>query len=101
MRRVFEIALYRVEYVQDFESVKNRHAEGCTAFHAQIARELSLAAAEQGMELPVPVHVAAMGVQALFDGVLQSWLLNRDGFDLEATSRDTMDVYLRGLGFRL
>ncbi|ABM40577.1 TetR family transcriptional regulator [Diaphorobacter sp. JS3050] len=101
MRRVFEIALYRVEYVEDFEAVKRHHVAGCAAFQAQIARELGLAAAAQGIDLPLSAPVAAMGVQALFDGLLQSWLLNDANFDLEAASRQTIDAYLRGLGFCL
>lgn len=100
-RRVFEIALYRAEYVEDLHAVRSRHVQECSAFKALIARELSLAAAEQGINLPMPAPVAAMGVQALFDGLLQSWLLQHASFDLAATSREAIDTYLRGLGFRL
>jgi len=100
-RRVFEIALYRVEYVEDLRVVRNRHSQECAAFAALIARELSLAAADQDIQLPMPAHIAAMGVQALFDGMLQSWLLQHASFNLVVTTCDGIDTYLRGLGFRL
>ena len=42
---------------------------------------------------------AALGLQALFDGLLQAWILGRAGFDLCAVGGDAVDAYLRGLGF--
>ena len=100
-RRVFEIALYRVEYVNDLAAVRDNHIEGCAQFGAIIERELRLAAEDQRIQLPMEASAAAMGVQALFDGLLQSWLLTHGRFDLVAVSRNAIDTYLRGLGFRL
>ena len=100
-RRVFEIALYRVEYVNDLAAVRDNHIEGCTDFCALIEGELRSAAEDQNVQLPMEPHTAAMGVQALFDGLLQSWLLTHGRFDLVTVSRGAIDAYLRGLGFRL
>ena len=100
-RRVFEIALYRVEYVNDLAAVRDNHIEGCTDFCALIEGELRSAAEDQNLQLPMEPHTAAMGVQALFDGLLQSWLLTHGRFDLVTVSRGAIDAYLRGLGFRL
>ena len=100
-RRVFEIALYRVEYVNDLAAVRDNHIEGCTDFCALIEGELRSAAEDQNLQLPMKPHTAAMGVQALFDGLLQSWLLTHGRFDLVTVSRGAIDAYLRGLGFRL
>ena len=36
---------------------------------------------------------------ALFDGLLQGWILRQRDFDLLAVGHVTIDVYLRGLGF--
>lgn len=74
-RRVFEIALYRVEYVNDLAAVRDNHIEGCADFCALIEGESRSAAEDQNVQLPMEPHTAAMGVQALFDGSLQSWLL--------------------------
>ncbi len=100
-RRVFEIALYRVEYVNDLAAVRDNHIEGCADFCALIEGELRSAAEDQNVQLPMEPHTAAMGVQALFDGLLQSWLLTHGRFDLVTVSRGAIDAYLRGLGFRL
>ena len=100
-RRVFEIALYRVEYVNDLAAVRDTHIEGCADFCALIEGELRSAAEDQNLQLPMEPHTAAMGVQALFDGLLQSWLLTHGRFDLVTVSRGAIDAYLRGLGFRL
>ena len=100
-RRVFEIALYRVEYVNDLAAVRDNHIEGCADFCALIEGELRSAAEDQNLQLPMEPHTAAMGVQALFDGLLQSWLLTHGRFDLVTVSRGAIDAYLRGLGFRL
>ena len=100
-RRVFEIALYRVEYVNDLAAVRDNHIEGCADFCALIEGELRSAAEDQNLQLPMEPHTAAMGVQALFDGLLQSWLLTHGRFDLVTVSRGAIDAYLRGVGFRL
>ena len=100
-RRVFEIALYRVEYVNDLAAVRDNHIEGCADFCALIEGELRSAAEDQNLQLPMEPHTTAMGVQALFDGLLQSWLLTHGRFDLVTVSRGAIDAYLRGLGFRL
>ncbi|MDU7585959.1 MAG: TetR family transcriptional regulator [Acidovorax sp.] len=100
-RRVFEIALYRVECVNDLAAVRDNHIEGCADFCALIEGELRSAAEDQNLQLPMEPHTAAMGVQALFDGLLQSWLLTHGRFDLVTVSRGAIDAYLRGLGFRL
>ena len=100
-RRVFEIALHRVEYVNDLAAVRDNHIEGCADFCALIEGELRSAAEDQNLQLPMEPHTAAMGVQALFDGLLQSWLLTHGRFDLVTVSRGAIDAYLRGLGFRL
>lgn len=100
-RRVFEIAFYRVEYVAEHAAVRERHMAGHARFHALLACDLSAAAQEQGLALPMGVAVAATGLQALFDGLLHAWFLDDARFDLLAVGRSTVMTYLRGLGFRV
>lgn len=99
-RRVFEIAMYRVEYVSELSSVRERHRDAQARFHALLARDLQAAAREAAVSLPLDVAAAATGLWALFDGLLQTWILNGAPFALRATGRQVVDVYLRGLGFR-
>jgi len=100
-RRVFEIATYRLEYVGELSRVRERHQAAHTRFQAQMARNLALAAEQQAVQLPMPTATAAIGLHALFHGLLQSWLLGHAEFDLLAAGRASVDAYLRGLGFHV
>ena len=40
---------------------------------------------------------AALGMLALFDGLLQNWMLDRGAFDLLRVGGQVFDTYLRGL----
>jgi len=99
-RRVFEIAMYRVEYVNELAGVRERHIEGCAGFQAQIEGNLRLAAEELQIDLPMDPSIAAIGLRAIFEGLMQSWLLSHSSFDLVAVSQASVDTYLKGLGFR-
>lgn len=99
-RRVFEIAMYRVEYVAELSGVRERHQAALERFHAQLMRDLALAARQAAVTLPLPAADAALGLQALFDGLLQAWILGGPRFDLQAVGEGVVDAYLRGLGFR-
>ncbi|MCZ2102797.1 MAG: TetR family transcriptional regulator [Burkholderiales bacterium] len=98
-RRVFEIAMYRVEYVAELNGVRERHQAAMQRCHAMLTRDLALAARQARVALPMPAAEAALGLQALFDGLLQGWILTGAPFDPLAVGRRTMDVYLSGLGF--
>ncbi len=98
-RRVFEIAMYRVEYVSELSDVRERHQAALARFRAQLAQDLELAARKAAVVLPMPLADAALGLQALFDGLLQAWILGGAGFDLCAIGAGAVDAYLRGLGF--
>ena len=98
-RLVFEIALYKVEYAQELLAVRDRHVGVCDGFRRKLEVALLAAARAQGVALVVPCEVAALGLWALFDGLLQGWILRQRDFDLLAVGHVTIDVYLRGLGF--
>lgn len=98
-RRVFEIAMYKVEYAQELLAVRDRHVGVCDGFRRKLEVVLLAAARARGLALSVPCDVATLGLWALFDGLLQGWILRQGDFDLLAVGRITIDVYLRGLGF--
>lgn len=100
-RRVFEIALYRVEYVEELAAVRERHLQAAQAFTDQLARDFAHAwpARQPGFDW-TPL-AAAVGLHALFDGLIKNWLLMPEGFDLVAVGRLSTDAYLRGLGLSL
>ncbi len=99
-RRVFEIAMYRVEYVQELRGVRERHQAALERLHALLAADLTLAAQNAGLALSIPPQDAALGLQALFDGLLQAWMLSGVRFDLRGVGAGVVDAYLRGLGFK-
>jgi TetR/AcrR family acrAB operon transcriptional repressor len=99
-RRVFEIATYKVEYVDELSAIRNRHLEGRSECVADLEQALRAAAARHRVRLAMPSGPAANCLHALVDGLIQNWLLEPAGFDLVDTGQDAMDTYLAGLGFQ-
>ena len=100
VRRVFDIAIHMVEYTGETASLRQRHLaarEGCVA---DFERALKHGAQRAGMRLPIPVRAAAQGLQAMFFGLLQNWLLEPGAFDLPTAGRRSLRIYLTGLGLR-
>ena len=98
-RRVFDVALYKVECVGELQAVRGRRIAGALRFAQQMEQALLLAARQEGVCMPVSGQSAARGLQAVFDGVLHFWLL-QDGqsFDLEVEGMLAVALYLKGLG---
>ena len=100
-RRVFEIALYKVEYVGEMVGVRDRHVAASEGFTQQLARDFALAAQLQEMDLPMSPMEAAVGLHALFDGLIRNWLLGGGNFDLVKVGCTSTDEFLLGLGLKL
>ncbi|MEJ7686722.1 MAG: TetR family transcriptional regulator [Variovorax sp.] len=99
VRRVFEVATHKVEYTPDMESVQQRHLSSRNARVADIEKAMRHAARRAHMRLPIPASVAAQGLHALINGLIQNWLLDPAAFELVSTGRRTFRIYLAGLGF--
>lgn len=97
LRRVFEIATHKVEYVDEMHAVRDRHLAMRNAFLADITRALRRAVRTGAMPKGVSPRSAAVGMLALFDGLMQNWMLDREGFDLHRVGGQVFDAYLRGL----
>ncbi|CAN7192493.1 TetR family transcriptional regulator [Acidovorax sp. Leaf78] len=100
-RRVFEVALYKVEYVSEMVGVRERHIAASEGFTRQLARDFELASQVQGVVLPMTPTEAAVGLHALFDGLIRNWILSEGGFDLVGVGRVSTDAFLVGLGLSL
>lgn len=98
-RRVFEVAIHKVEYVDELQAVRQRHRAIRAECIAHMANGLRQAARQRGLRLPVPVATAALGLHALVDGLIQNWLLEPDTFNLVTAGMRALDAYLAGLGF--
>ena len=99
--RVFEIALYKVEYVGELVGVRDRHVAAAGQFIRQLAQDLELAARLQQVVLPMAPTDAAVGLHALFDGLIRNWILNGGVGDLINVGRISTDAFLVGLGLVL
>jgi TetR/AcrR family transcriptional regulator, acrAB operon repressor len=97
-RRVFEVATHKVEYADDLSAVRGRHIAVRNDCVTQMEHGLRSAAQASGIELPIPAAEAARGLHALVDGLIQNWLLDPEGFELESAGRFSVDAYLAGLG---
>jgi TetR/AcrR family acrAB operon transcriptional repressor len=97
MRRVFEIATHKVEYVGEMLAVRERHMgvrDGCLA---DIERALKLALRRGELQRRMPARAAAIGLHALLDGLIQNWMLDPTAFDLVRVGRQALDAYLASM----
>lgn len=97
-RRVFEVATLKVEYVDELMVVKARHLQCYVDGVAQMERSLREAALRRAVPLRVSLSMAAQGLHALVVGLIHSWLLAPDAFDLVGVAEMALDAYLTGLG---
>ena len=97
-RRVLEVATLKVEYVDELVAVRARHLAVRKQFLNRMQRALRGSARWRGLRLPVPAPVAARGLHALVDGLIQNWLLDCSAFNLVRTGEKAIDSYLAGLG---
>ena len=98
LRRVVRIAIHRVEYVGELDTLRARHLSSHRAWTARSERVLAQALAAQPHAAPMESALAATGLQALIEGLLHTWLLDPDAFDLPQTGRAAVANWLRGLG---
>ncbi len=98
-RRIFEIATLKVEYVDELLSVQARHVQSCADGTREAGRSLQDAAARRGITLPIPTSVAAQGLHSLMTGLIHSWMLAPEAFDLMEVAQAAIRTYLVGLGF--
>jgi TetR/AcrR family acrAB operon transcriptional repressor len=96
-RRVFEIALHKVEYVDELDSLRQRRVQGRRERVRQVQRGLARAVRHGTLQLAVPARAAALGLHALVDGLIQNWMMDPAAFDLERVGRQAIEAYLRGV----
>ena len=97
-RRVFEVAILKVEYVEEQIELQDRHRQCRDDAVQQMQRSLEQACLRRGVMLPLPPGAAAQGLHALIDGLIRNWLLAPTAFGLVEVAQATMRVYLNGLG---
>jgi TetR/AcrR family acrAB operon transcriptional repressor len=97
VRRVFEIATHKVEYVDELQAVRSRHLSTRDECMAHVQRGLNAAMRRGQLGRRLPARAAALGLHALVDGLMQNWMLDPGSFDLVKVGRQVLDAYLAGL----
>lgn len=98
-RRVLEVATQKVEYIEELQAVRLRHLAVRHGFLSRIEQSMDTACHQTSRKLAMPTAMAAQGLHALIDGLIQNWLLDPLAFDLLKVGPCVMNVYLCGLGF--
>jgi TetR/AcrR family acrAB operon transcriptional repressor len=100
-RSIFEIATFKVEYVDELLAVKIRHAKSHADAVCLIQSGLQDACARRGTRLPTSASMASLGLHGLVVGLINSWLLAPETFALAETTEAAMRTYLFGMGLDL
>ncbi|HEY6135608.1 MAG TPA: TetR family transcriptional regulator [Rubrivivax sp.] len=97
VRRVFDIAKHKVEYVGEMDAVRTRHLQIRHDYSALLERALRRGQRSGEIVAAPSARHIAIGLHALLDGLIQNWLLDPDAFDLRTIGRQAVDVHLAGL----
>ena len=97
VRRVFEIASHKVEYVDELQAGHDRHLAERAGCMSDLERLLTLAMGADQLRPGTAIAPAAIGLHALLDGLMHNWLLDPQAFDLETVGAGVLETYLNGL----
>ncbi len=97
-RRVFDIAMHRVEYVGELKAVRQRYVAMRESWITRTEHGLRQAMRRGQIGRRMPARTAAIGLQALLAGLLRTWLLDPQAFALVPVGRQSLDSFLAGLG---
>lgn len=97
LRRVFEIAMLKTEYVNELQEVRDRHIRYREKCQQDMQRMFDAARTMGQVRADVSPADAACGALSLIDGLLYGWVLHSDAFDLQKMGQGALDAYLLGL----
>jgi TetR/AcrR family acrAB operon transcriptional repressor len=100
VRRVFEIAIHKVEYVDELQAVRDRRRDACKEHLDHFERSMAQAIRRGQLSRRISARSAALGMQSLLEGLLQNWMLDPQAFDLVRVGTQVIDTYLAGLAIK-
>jgi len=97
VRRVFEIAIHKVEYVDELEAVRDRRRDASKGHIDRIERTMAQSIRRGELSRRISARAAALGLHSLLEGLFQNWMLDPGAFDLVRVGTRVIDTYLAGL----
>ncbi len=96
-RRVFDILTTRFEFGAENEPLRQRKQASRCEFRDQLAATLAVAQRRGGLAPGLAPAEAAVGVLALVDGLIRSWILEPGSFELETLGTAIVRRHVEGL----
>ncbi|MDT9000700.1 TetR family transcriptional regulator [Paucibacter sp. APW11] len=97
-RRVFEIAMKKVEYTGELQALQERKIAAHRDWREQNRAAFDHAAAQGQLLAGLDTRLAAIALVALVDGLIHQWILDPESFDLVAIGQAAVERFLNGLG---
>ena len=97
VRRVFEIAIHKVEYVDELQAVRDRRRDACKGHLDHIERAMAQSIRRGELSRRLSARTAALGLHSLLEGLFQNWMLDPGAFDLVRVGTQVIDTYLAGV----
>lgn len=99
-RRVFEIFSYKCEFVGEMAEMLHRQRESRRGCLQDLEGNLRLAVEKGQIPADVDVRRTAIGMYALVHGLIETWLLDPDSFDLVETGERLVQDFCAGIAHR-
>jgi len=96
-RHVFEILLLKTESTEDMKAILRHRAQALDKWRARAERRVALAKQDGAVSDAVEGRTVALSMWMMVEGLLRTWLLDAEGFDLVQHGRRMIDTYLAGL----
>ena len=96
-RRVFEIAMLKVEFVDEMDAVRCRRQHSLSQWMARVERRIKLAADQGLIDSKVEPGTLALAMWTMIDGLVRNWMFAPQSFDLLELGKCVIDPYMEGL----
>lgn len=96
-RRVFEIAVLKMEFVDELNAVRMRRTESMAEWTALTEQHLALAVERGQAKAGVNQRNFALGMWVIIDGLIRNWLFDPQAFDLEELGRELIAPHIAAL----
>ena len=93
-RRVFEIATLKMELVDEMNAVRERRKQNQELWMARTEAQIREGIASGLVKAEVDATAVALGLWAIMDGLLRTWLLDQQAFDLMKLGAQIVDTHL-------